>query len=78
MAQKAVSLGDAVTTDLTTAQGLDVGDLRQRLGGELALHVREGKGARERLVPYGDLDWCLAVVDAWEGGDQDDRNLDTD
>ncbi|MCJ7625997.1 MAG: hypothetical protein MUO76_21095, partial [Anaerolineaceae bacterium] len=30
-----------------------------------ALHVREGKGAKERLVPYGELDWCLVVVDKW-------------
>lgn len=45
--------------------GLDVKDLRQTLGGSLALHVREGKGAKERLIPYGDLDWCLVLVDAW-------------
>lgn len=44
---------------------LDVADLRQALGGELALHVRRGKGAKERLVPYGALDWVLVVVDAW-------------
>ena len=44
---------------------LEVQDLRQRLGGELALHVREGKGAKERLVPYGAMDWVLAIVDAW-------------
>ena len=44
---------------------LEVRDLRQSLGGELALHVREGKGAKERLIPYGDLDWVLIVVDAW-------------
>jgi site-specific recombinase XerD len=44
---------------------LDVDDLRQELGGELALHVREGKGAKERLVPYGELDWVLAIVDRW-------------
>jgi site-specific recombinase XerD len=44
---------------------LDVGDLRQRLGGELALHVRQGKGCKERLIPYGALDWVLVVVDAW-------------
>ncbi|MCP4536721.1 MAG: tyrosine-type recombinase/integrase [Chloroflexi bacterium] len=44
---------------------LKVPDLRQRLGGELALHVREGKGCKERLVPYGELSWVLAVVDAW-------------
>ena len=33
---------------------LDVSDLRQQLGGELAV-----------LVPYGDLAWCLAIVDKW-------------
>lgn len=44
---------------------LDVPDLRQQLGGELALHIREGKGSKERLVVYGELDWCLVVVDAW-------------
>jgi site-specific recombinase XerD len=44
---------------------LDVGDLRQRLGGELALHVRNGKGCKERLIPYGNLEWVLAIVDKW-------------
>lgn len=44
---------------------LDVGDLRQRLGGELALYVRHGKGNKARLIPYGGLSWVLAVVDAW-------------
>ena len=44
---------------------LQVGDLRQELGGKLSLHVRVGKGAKERLVPYGDLVWVLAVVDRW-------------
>jgi site-specific recombinase XerD len=47
---------------------LDVGDLRQRLGGELALHVREGKGCKERLIPYGELSWVLAIVDHWLSG----------
>jgi site-specific recombinase XerD len=44
---------------------LRVQDLRQRLGGELALHVREGKGRKERLIPYGELSWVLAIVDRW-------------
>jgi site-specific recombinase XerD len=44
---------------------LNVADLRQRLGGALALHVRQGKGAKERLVPYGSLEWVLAIVDTW-------------
>ena len=44
---------------------LEVRDLRQEMGGELALHVREGKGCKTRLVPYGALDWVLVLVDAW-------------
>lgn len=44
---------------------LDVDDLRTRLGGELALRVREGKGAKARSIPYGQLEWCLAIVDRW-------------
>ena len=40
-------------------------DLRQHLGGELSLRVREGKGGKQRLIPYGPLDWCLMYVDAW-------------
>jgi len=47
------------------AAALDVGDLRQSLGGELALHVRHGKGDKSRLIPFGDLDWVLAIVDKW-------------
>lgn len=44
---------------------LQIGDLRQTLGGKLSIHVRAGKGAKERLVPYGDLVWVLTVVDRW-------------
>ena len=44
---------------------LDIDDLRQRLGGELALHVREGKGCKERLIPYGELSWVLAIIARW-------------
>jgi len=44
---------------------LDVPDLRQRLGGELALHVREGKGCKERTVVYGAVSWVVVVVEAW-------------
>jgi integrase len=47
------------------ASALDVGDLRQSVGGELALHVRKGKGDKSRLIPYGALDFCLAIVDRW-------------
>lgn len=44
---------------------LDVSDLRQSLTGEPALHVREGKGMKSRLVPYGDMGWCLDIVEHW-------------
>lgn len=44
---------------------LDVPDLRQKAGNELVLHVREGKGAKERTIPYGALDWALVIVDKW-------------
>ena len=45
--------------------GLDVRDLSKKLGGELALHVRRGKGAKERLVPYGHLIWGLEYTKSW-------------
>lgn len=44
---------------------LDVVDLRRKLGGEIALHVRRGKGAKERLIPYGSLIWILDIVEQW-------------
>lgn len=44
---------------------LQVSDLRQSLGGEAALLVRHGKGNKQRLIPYGDLDWCLPLTEAW-------------
>ena len=47
------------------ASALETGDLRQKLGGELALHVRCGKGARARLIPYGAQSWALSIVEAW-------------
>ena len=42
-----------------------VDDLRQRLDNELALRIRSGKNYKQRLVPYGPLDWCLLYVDRW-------------
>lgn len=48
------------------AAALHVDDLRQQLGGELSLRVREGKGGKQRLIPYGPLNWCLMYVDAWQ------------
>nr|MBN1228809.1 tyrosine-type recombinase/integrase [Anaerolineae bacterium] len=42
-----------------------VDDLRQEMGGVLALLVRHGKGDKQRLIPYGGMDWCLVLVDVW-------------
>ncbi len=47
------------------AAALEVGDLRQRLKGELGLLVREGKGGKDRFIPWGDLSWALVIVDKW-------------
>lgn len=44
---------------------LNVEDLRQTVTGELGVHVRDGKGSKERFVPYGELSDCLIYVDAW-------------
>lgn len=44
---------------------LKIPDLSKTLGGEPALHIRRGKGAKERLVPYGELIWVLDIVDQW-------------
>lgn len=40
---------------------LDVDDLRQRLGGTLALPVRVGKGAKERLSPMARRNGCWSL-----------------
>lgn len=47
------------------AAAVDVADLRETYGGELALHVRHGKGDKGRLIPYGGMDWVLIIIDAW-------------
>ena len=31
----------------------------------MVVHVRQGKGAKERLVPYRELEWCLVFVKRW-------------
>ncbi len=54
-------LGLMLTTGIRAAEAaaLQVPDLRQVFGGELALHVRKGKGSKARMVPFGAMDWVL-------------------
>lgn len=44
---------------------LDVPDLRASFGGHTALRIRRGKGNKARLIPYGDMEWCLVIVERW-------------
>lgn len=44
---------------------LDVNDLYRKFGGEPALLIRQGKGAKQRLIPYGNLIWGLNIVESW-------------
>lgn len=47
------------------AASLEVDDLMHTLGGEPALLVRRGKGGKQRLVPWGELEWAVVVVRHW-------------
>jgi len=44
---------------------LTVDDLKGELNGERALLVRVGKGNKSRLIPYGEMDWCLTLADSY-------------
>lgn len=44
---------------------LEIDDLNKTLAGETALHVRRGKGSKERLIPYGDLLWGYTATKRW-------------
>jgi site-specific recombinase XerD len=66
-------LRDAALLALTLCTGIreaelcavQVEHLRQQFGGELALMVPKGKGYKQRLIPFGELQWCLVYVDTW-------------
>ncbi len=47
---------------------LDVDDLYQTYGGVPALRVRSGKGAKARMVPFGDMLWARQIAEFWLGG----------
>jgi integrase len=44
---------------------LDGKDLCHDMHRQLALHVPPGRGCTERLVPYGEYDWVLEIIDLW-------------
>ena len=44
---------------------LDVDDLQVMFGSTLALRVKSGKGAKQRLIPYGAQDWGLTLTQHW-------------
>ena len=49
---------------------LNRADLYDHYEGYPALHVREGKGLKERRVLYGELEWFRRDVEAWMGSVQ--------
>jgi len=56
-----------MTTGLREQEAVDltVDDLRQSVNGELVLLVQEGKGKKQRAIPYGDNRFVLQIVDKW-------------
>lgn len=44
---------------------LDVDDLQVMFGSTLALRIKSGKGAKQRLIPYGAQDWGLTLTQQW-------------
>jgi integrase/recombinase XerD len=47
---------------------LDVDDLYQTYGGVPALRVKSGKGAKARMVPFGDMRWARQIAEIWLDG----------
>ena len=45
---------------------LQVSDLREKMNGVLSVRVRSGKGAKARLIPYGQQEWVLRIcIQPW-------------
>ncbi len=44
---------------------LEIDDLYQTYGGVPALRVKAGKGAKARMVPFGDMLWARRIVEFW-------------
>ena len=47
---------------------LTVDDLYQSYGGVPALRVKSGKGAKARMVPFGDMLWARQIAEIWLDG----------
>ena len=70
---KLAGLRDAALIGLALATGLradellslKIDDLYHKLGGKDAIFVREGKGRKQRLVPYGAHSTVLQLVHKW-------------
>lgn len=46
---------------------LDVGDVFQKLSGHPAIEIRRGKGAKQRVVPYGEFhDYVVERIQLWQ------------
>lgn len=60
-------IGLMLTTGIRAAEAaaVEVPDLVQTYGGDLALHVRKGKGGKSRVIVYGGNDWVLIILDHW-------------
>lgn len=49
--------------ELTALQVPDVFEYHE--SGDPGVLVREGKGGKQRVVPYGEMDWLLALANEW-------------
>lgn len=47
---------------------LEIDDLYQAYGGVPALRVKAGKGAKARMVPFGDMLWARQITELWLNG----------
>ena len=47
---------------------LEIDDLYQTYGGVPALRVKSGKGAKARMVPFGDMLWARQIAELWLNG----------
>lgn len=61
-----IALALATGARAAELSALQVGDHKAKTeDGALALLIADGKGNKQRLVPYGALDFAVAIVDSW-------------